>query len=85
MCLLVVRAVKTCSAFFVFLVFILIAVVTSLAGSGNQGFADGAGTQASFRNPYGLAVDASGTAFVADYENQRIRKISSTGTLDDCF
>jgi hypothetical protein len=64
--------------FYLFLV-VLIAVVTSLAGSGNPGFADGVGLQASFNGPYGIAVDASGTVFVADHMNRRIRKISPTG------
>ena len=36
-------------------------VVTTLAGSGSGAFADGVGTSASFYNPYGVAVDASGT------------------------
>jgi hypothetical protein len=61
-----------------------IAVVISLAGSGNQGFANGAGTQASFNYPQGVAVDASGTVFVADSNNHRICVISPTrGTSDD--
>ncbi len=42
-------------------------------------FADGVGTQASFYAPYGVAVDASGTVFVADSNNHGIRRISSTG------
>ncbi len=56
-----------------------IAVVTSLAGSGNPGFADGVGTQASFHQLWDVAVDANGHLFVADANNQRVRKISSTG------
>ncbi len=60
-------------------VFVTIAVMTSLAGSGNEGFADGLGTQASFNFPVGMAVDASGTVFVADWRNHRIRVISPTG------
>jgi hypothetical protein len=64
--------------------FIWVAVVTSLAGSGNRGFADGAGTQASFNFPYGVAVDTSGTVFVADVDNQRIRKVSPTGGALGC-
>lgn len=50
-------------------------VVTTLAGSGIAGSADGTGTAASFRQPSGVAVDASGTVYVADYNNHLIRKI----------
>ena len=48
-------------------------VVSSWAGSGTGGFADGAGTSAFFLFPRGVAVDASGTVYVADYYNNRIR------------
>jgi hypothetical protein len=67
------------SAFFVFFDVVGIAVVTSLAGSGNRAFADGVGTQASFNLPYSVAVDASGNVFVADANNHRIRVIFPTG------
>ena len=56
-------------------------VVTTLAGSGSAAFADGAGTRASFRSPFGVAVDASGAVYVADSNNNRIRKISSQGVV----
>ncbi len=55
------------------------AVVSTLAGSGNYAFADGNGTNAGFRGPVGVAVDASGNVFVAEQGNQRIRKITSGG------
>ena len=49
--------------------------VTTLAGSGTPGSYDGAGTDASFRSPTGVAVDGTGAVFVADSDNHRIRRI----------
>ncbi|MEZ0184747.1 NHL repeat-containing protein, partial [Flavobacterium oncorhynchi] len=49
--------------------------VTTLAGSGAQGFADGTGTGAQFSIPSGVAVDALGNVYVTDMTNFKIRKI----------
>jgi sugar lactone lactonase YvrE len=56
-------------------------VVTTLAGTpGVQGSTDGMGVAASFGAPRGVAVDGSGTVFVAD-GNDAIRKVSPTGVV----
>ena len=57
-------------------------VVSTLAGSGKAGFADGTGANASFYAPNDITSDTSGNLFVADSYNQRIRKIViSTGVV----
>ena len=52
-------------------------LVTTFAGTGNAAFADGPVLSASFNEPYGVAVDATGTVYVADVSNHRIRAIYS--------
>ncbi len=57
----------------------LAGIVTTLAGSGTKGFADGKATSAQFGNLGGLAVDVSGSVYVADAGNNRIRKVELSG------
>lgn len=56
-------------------------IVSTFAGSGVPGFADGVGTAAQFRNPYGIAIDPNGNIFVTDASNYKIRKITPTGVV----
>lgn len=56
-------------------------IVTTLAGSGTAGFADGQGAAASFNSPTGVAVDTAGNVYVADMSNHRIRKITPLGLV----
>jgi sugar lactone lactonase YvrE len=56
-------------------------VVTTLAGSGSQGSADGLGTAASFNAPTGVAVDGSGNVYVTDLFGHKVRKISAAGAV----
>ena len=54
--------------------------VTTLAGTGSAGFADGAGASAQLNKPQGVTV-ANGTVFFTDLGNYRVRKIATDGTV----
>lgn len=56
-------------------------IVSTLAGSGTAGSADGVGTAASFSSPTGITIDASGNLFVTERDAPRVRKITSSGTV----
>ena len=55
--------------------------VSTLAGSGTSGNGDGLAASAQFSAPSGLAIDASGSLYVADTDNRAIRKIDRAGTV----
>ncbi len=56
-------------------------VVTTLAGGNGPGYADGVGAAAKFKEPRGIALDSSGNLYVADYENNVVRKVTATGVV----
>lgn len=57
-------------------------VITTVAGNGTPGFSGDAGpaTKAQLNSPRGVAVDAAGNLFIADYLNNRIREVVN-GTI----
>ena len=56
-------------------------VVTTLAGqAGVSGSSDGSGF-ASFNHPAGIAVDSAGNVYVADTNNDEIRKVTAAGVV----
>lgn len=58
-------------------------VISTIAGTGTFGFSGdgGAATLAKINSPRGIAVDAVGNVYFADVANQRIRKITTSGTI----
>ena len=62
-------------------------IITTVAGNGTGGFSGDGGpaTSASLGNsvggPQSIAVDAAGNLFIADTDNNRIRKVSADGMI----
>ncbi|HEY5226931.1 MAG TPA: NHL repeat-containing protein, partial [Opitutaceae bacterium] len=56
--------------------------VTTVAGLvGKAGYLDATGTAAMFNAPVGVALDSGGDIFVADYNNNAIRKVNGSGAV----
>ena len=55
-------------------------IITTIAGTGSDGYSGdgGAATSAQLNNPAGVALDSSGNVYIADYSNNRIRKLTPT-------
>ena len=57
--------------------------ITTVAGSATSGFGGDGGpaTSARLAQPQAVAIDAAGNLFIADTQNNRIRRVSITGTI----
>ena len=55
--------------------------MTTLAGSGTAGSADGNGTSATLSAPRNLAISRSGILYVSDTDNQKVRAITPLGVV----
>ncbi len=58
-------------------------IITTFAGTGTGGYTgdNGPATQARIYYPSSLAFDTSGNLFIADYQNNRIRKVNAAGLI----
>jgi NHL repeat len=58
-------------------------IITTIAGTGEGGFSGDGGPalRATFSDPRYLGVDAAGNVYVADTNNERVRKISPNGQI----
>src|ERR1043166_4806293 len=58
-------------------------IVITAAGNGTAGFSGDGGpaTNASLSYPFGLATDAAGNLFIAEVNNNRIRRLATNGTI----
>ena len=61
----------------------LLGLVTTVAGTGDLGSSGDGGpaTCAHLFSPFGVAVDANGNLYIADFGNNRIRKVSPSGII----
>lgn len=58
-------------------------VISTVAGNGHPGFSgdNGPAAAAQLNQPYDVALDSSGNLYIADYGNQRVRRIGSDGNI----
>src|SRR5262249_55832572 len=57
--------------------------ISTVAGNGTAGLGGdgGAATSAQINSPTGVAVDAAGNLYIADFANNRVRQVTAGGTI----
>src|SRR5262245_48966813 len=57
-------------------------IITTIAGGGGEGPNDnGSATNAQLVQPVSIAIDSGGNLYIADSQDQRVRKVSVTGVI----
>ena len=58
-------------------------IITTVAGNGSDGFSGDGGpaTAAMLYQPFGVSIDGSGNLYIADYGNNRVRKVNTSGII----
>ncbi len=58
-------------------------IIETVAGTGSPGFSgdNGPATKAQLNLPYGIAVDGTGTVYIADFGNRRVRRVTADGVI----
>ena len=58
-------------------------IISTVAGNGGTGFSGDGGPaiSAQLNSPWGVAVDSAGNLYIADNQNNRIRKVTPGGTI----
>jgi len=58
-------------------------IITTVAGNGTAGFSgdNGIATNASLNYPLGIALDTNGNLYIADYYNNRVRRVDAGGII----
>ena len=58
-------------------------IISTIAGNGTYGFSGDGGpaTAAQLYRPLGVAADDSGNVYIADFVNQRVRKVNAAGII----
>ncbi len=58
-------------------------IISTIAGNGTAGFSGDGGqaTNAQIHSPMSVALDAGGNLYIADADNERIRKVNSSGII----
>ena len=58
-------------------------IITTIAGNGTQGFTGDGGpaTNATMNYPWSVTLDAAGDLFIADEQNNRIRRVDTNGII----